>query len=153
MNLQELTHDLTYAWLTGIFDILWSFPYRFVLKKADQFDLPVNTISEKAMSDNISSSTSALFIGESIWVNIGLAIYEFNTWILIVYFTPAMILVGLLNNCLTLAVFLSRRARTIGLSESLRLYYVALAALDLFTILTSHLLDFNCLLHWKSFCC
>ena len=87
------------------------------------------------MRDNISSFTSALFIGESIWVNIGLAIYEFNTWILIVYFTPAMILVGLLNNCLTLAVFLSRRARTIGLSESLRLYYVALAALDLFTTL------------------
>lgn len=93
------------------------------------------------MSNNGSTVTGSS--DTSIWKSLALVIYEFNTWIIIVYFVPAMILVGLLNNGLTLAVFLSRHAGTIGISESLRLYYSAFAAVDLLSLLTSHLVDFN----------
>ena len=78
----------------------------------------------------------------SFLVNIALAFYAFNTYILLPFVTPVLLGLGIVNNILVLRVFLPNGAKAIGLSESLKIYYMVLAAADLFSLLTSHLWDF-----------
>lgn len=60
---------------------------------------------------------------------------------LVAYVDPATISMTVLTNVGALAL-LAARSKTLGLSSSMHLYYVAIAMADLLTVFGSHLWDF-----------
>ena len=73
-----------------------------------------------------------------------LFIINFNFTILIPYVLPALIILVVFNNFLTIYL-LSGNAELLGISKTIQLYYVVFAVQDLFVVLACHLWDFTCM--------
>lgn len=91
-----------------------------------------------------AGSTIESELEASMWAHVGLLAYEFATYTFGPYVVPVLIALGLVNNAAAIALLHggSKRARQLGISESMREYYVALVVADLFTLLSSHIWDF-----------
>lgn len=98
----------------------------------------------EVFSTSAGSTTESELLEESMWAHVGLLAYELATYTFGPYVVPVLIALGLVNNAAAIALLHGgrKRARQLGISESMREYYVALVVADLFTLLSSHIWDF-----------
>ena len=91
-----------------------------------------------------SAATTESQLSVSLWAQVGLLCYAFSKYTLGPYVEPVLIILGLVNNVVAIALLLGGRPRVkqLGISESMREYYMALVVADLFTLLASHVWDF-----------